>query len=63
MIPMFLLTGIVAYSNPSGGDHLGEFAGPFNDGNELVHQSKKNIIEMSPEAMKVEEIKNEKKVS
>lgn len=52
LIPSILLFGIVACGNLSEGDRSGELAGPFNDVKELVHQTKKHIVEISPEDMK-----------
>lgn len=52
LIPIFLLVGIVACSNLPGGDRSGAMAGPFNDVKELVHQTKKHVVQISPEDTK-----------
>jgi len=52
VIPIFLLVGIGACNNLPGGDRSGENAGTFNDVKELVHYTKKQIVEISPEEMK-----------
>lgn len=52
VIPVFLLIGIVACNNLPGGDRSGVIAGSFNDVKELVHQTKKHIVEISPEDMR-----------
>jgi len=53
VIPIFLLVGIVACNNLPGGGRSGALAGPFNDVMELVHQTKKHVVQISPEEMKV----------
>ena len=52
LIPIFLLVGIVACNNLPGGDRSGELTGPFNDVKELVHQTKKHVVQISPEDVK-----------
>ena len=52
LISIFLLVGIVACNNLPGGDRSGELAGPFNDVKELVHQTKKHVVQISPEDVK-----------
>ena len=52
VIPILLLVGIIACSNLSEGDRSGALAGPFNDVKELVHQTKKHVVQTSPEDMK-----------
>jgi len=52
VIPIFLLFGIVDCNNLPGGDRSGAMAGPFNDVKELVHQTKKHVVQISPEDMK-----------
>ena len=52
LIPIFLLVGIVACSNLQEGDRSGAIAGHFNDVKELVHQTKKHVVQISPEDTK-----------
>lgn len=52
VVPILLFVGIVACNNLPGGDRLSVMAGPFDDVKELVHQTKKHIVEISPEDMK-----------
>ena len=52
LIPIFVLVGIVACSNLQEGDRSGAIAGHFNDVKELVHQTKKHVVQISPEDTK-----------
>lgn len=53
VIPIFLSIGIVACNNLPVGDRSGVMAGSFSDVKELVHQTKKHVVEINPEDMKV----------